>query len=71
MAKSFLRLLPMFTLVGLLGACTAEVQEEGELPEVQVTDEGQLPDVNVEPAEVNVSSDTQQVVTPDVDVNPR
>lgn len=69
--KTPFRSLAALTLsVGLIfGACSAEVEEEGDLPNVEVTDEGSLPDVNVEPAEVNVSADTQQVVTPDVDVN--
>jgi len=49
-------------------ACTAEVEEEGELPNVEV-EGGQAPQVDVDPAEVNVGTDTQTVVTPDVDVN--
>jgi hypothetical protein len=61
------RLAPVFVLAAAVGACTAEVEEEGELPEVNV-EGGDLPNVNVDPAEVNVSTDTQTVVTPDVDV---
>lgn len=71
MAQPFLRLLPVAALAALLGACTAEVEDRGELPEVEVRDEGRLPDVDVDPADVNVTTDTQQVVTPDVDVTPR
>lgn len=62
------RLAPMFALAAVVGACTAEVEDEGELPEVNV-EGGQAPDVDVNPADVNISSDTQTVVTPDVDVN--
>ena len=52
------------------GACTAEVENEGELPEVNV-EGGEAPNVDVNPvdADVNVSQDTQTVVTPDVDVS--
>jgi hypothetical protein len=57
-------------LAAALGACTADVEEEGDLPNVEVTDEGSLPEVDVDPAQVDVTTDTQQVVTPDVDVTP-
>lgn len=65
------RLLAVPALVAGLGmaACTAEVEQEGELPEVNV-EGGQLPEVDVDPARVEVSTDTQQVVTPDVNVVP-
>lgn len=52
-----------------VGACTAEVEEEGKLPDVDVKG-GEMPKVDVDPAEVNVGTDTNTVVTPDVDVNP-
>lgn len=61
----FALLLPL--AVGLAG-CTAEVEEEGRLPEVEV-EGGRLPKVDVEPAaEVEISRDTQQVIVPDVEV---
>lgn len=62
-----------FGLIALAGilACTAEQTEEGELPEVQVTDSAALPQYDVDPANVNVGTDTQTVVTPDVDVVPQ
>ena len=66
--KRFLGALPVLALAAVFGACTAEVEEEGDLPNVEVTDEGNMPQVDVDPANVNVSTDTQQVVTPDVDV---
>lgn len=50
-------------------ACTAEVEEKGEMPEVNV-EGGKAPEIDVDPAEVNISTDTQQVVTPEVNVTP-
>ena len=54
----------------VLGACTAEVEDEGELPDVDVSG-GEAPQVDVDPANVDVttSTDTNTVVTPDVDVD--
>lgn len=66
--RRILGALPVLALSATLAACTAEVEEEGDLPNIEVTDEGQMPDVDVDPANVNVSTDTQQVITPDVDV---
>lgn len=67
-ARRILGALPVLALSATLAACTAEVEDEGDLPNVEVTDEGQMPDVDVDPANVDVSTDTQQVITPDVDV---
>lgn len=50
-------------------ACTAEVEDAGEAPEVEVKG-GEMPEVDVDPANVEVSTDTQTVVTPDVNVTP-
>ena len=50
-------------------ACTAKVEDEGEAPEIDVKG-GEMPRVDIDPANVEVSTDTQTVVTPDVDVNP-
>lgn len=65
------RLMTMAALVLTLGAvaCTAEVEEEGRAPDVDVSG-GEMPKVDVDPANVEVSTDTQTVVTPDVDVTP-
>ena len=52
-----------------VAGCTAEVEDAGEAPEVNV-EGGRMPDVDVDPAEVEVSTDTQTIVTPDVDVRP-
>lgn len=50
-------------------ACTAEVEDPGEAPSVDV-DPGQAPDIDVDPARVDVGTDTQTVTVPDVDVTP-
>lgn len=50
-------------------ACTAEVEKEGTAPDVDV-EGGSLPKVDVDPANVEVGQDTQQVITPDVQVTP-
>lgn len=64
-------LVPAMAALFTLGACTAEQTEEGEMPDVDVSAEGgNLPEYDVEPANVEISTDTQQVVTPDVDVEP-
>lgn len=52
-----------------VGACTAKVEEEGKLPDVDVSG-GQAPQVDVDPANVNVGTDTNTVVTPTVNVTP-
>jgi hypothetical protein len=69
----FTRLMTVAVLALLLGAaaCNAEVENEGELPKVDVdASGGEMPKVDVDPANVNVSTDTQTVVTPDVNVTP-
>lgn len=69
--KALLRLVPVLALsVALGGACTAQVEDEGELPEVNV-EGGDMPNVDVDPVDVDITTDTQQVVVPDVDINAR
>lgn len=63
------RLLAIATFGLALGACTAEVEEKGSLPDVDVSG-GQAPSIDVDPANVNVGTDTQNVVTPDISVTP-
>ena len=70
LVKRILGAIPVLALAATVSACTAEVEEECDLPNIEVTDEGNLPEVDVDPANVNVSTDTQQVVVPDVDVTP-
>lgn len=51
-----------------LAACSVEQTEEGEAPDVDV-EAGQMPEYDVEPADVDVGTDTTQVITPDIDIN--
>ena len=51
------------------GACTAKVEDEGKAPEVEVRG-GEAPKVDVDPARVEVGTDTNTVVTPNVNVTP-
>ena len=69
-SKRIIGALPVLALAAVFGACTAEVEEEGRMPDVQVTDEGALPQIDVDPVDVDITTDTQQVVTPDIDVTP-
>ena len=50
-----------------IAACDVDQTEQGELPDVDVQG-GQLPEYDVDPADVDVGTDTQQVIIPDVDV---
>jgi hypothetical protein len=63
------RLLAIATIGLALGACTAEVEDKGSMPDVDVQG-GEMPKVDVDPANVNVGTDTQTVVTPEVSVTP-
>lgn len=67
----FKRLMMLAVLAMTMGAvaCTAEVEDEGKAPTVDVKG-GEMPEVDVDPANVEVSTDTQQVVTPEVNVTP-
>ena len=62
--------IPVLAATLAIGACTAEVEDEGELPDVDVSG-GEAPSVDVDPANVDIttSTDTNTVVTPDVDVD--
>jgi len=51
------------------GACTAKVEDEGKLPDVDVSG-GEAPKVDVDPARVEMGTDTNTVVTPSVTVTP-
>ncbi len=68
MLKKLMTMAAMALLVGAT-ACTAEVEDEGSAPSVEVKG-GEMPEVDVDPANVEVSTDTQQVVTPEVNVTP-
>lgn len=70
MRISKLAIVPALAAVFALGACTAEQTEEGEMPEVNV-EGGNLPEYDVDPARVEITTDTQHIVTPDVDIEPQ
>jgi hypothetical protein len=64
------RWIAMVAAAGLVaGACTAKVEEEGKMPDVDVSG-GEAPKVDVDPARVEMGTDTHTVVTPTVDVTP-
>jgi hypothetical protein len=67
----FKRLMTVAVLALGMGAmaCTAKVEEEGKAPDVDVSG-GEMPKVDVDPANVEVTTDTQTVVTPEVNVTP-
>lgn len=52
-----------------LAACDVDQTEEGELPDIEVEDEGNMPEYDVEGPDIDVSTDTTTIETPDVDVN--
>ena len=68
MIRKLMTVAAMALLVGSV-ACTAEVEDEGKAPEVEVRG-GEMPEVDVDPAKVEITTDTQQVVTPEVNVTP-
>ena len=65
--RKFLTLIlaPLFA-VGL-AACDVDQTEEGELPDVDV-EGGAVPEYDVDAADVDVGTDTNTVVTPDIDI---
>ena len=54
----------------LATACKVDRTREGELPEVDVRG-GQLPKFDIDPAKVEIGTDTHTVVVPKVEVTPR
>jgi len=52
-----------------LPACTAEVEDPGSLPDVDVQG-GELPDIDINAAEVRITTDTQTVRVPSIEINP-
>lgn len=56
-------------MIGAVAAgCTADVEDPGEAPEVNI-EEGRAPEIDVDPADVDISTDTQTVRVPDVDID--
>ncbi len=64
-----LMLLPALAAIFAVGACSVEQTREGEAPEVNV-EPGTAPAYDVDVADVDVTQDTQTIVTPRVEVNP-
>ncbi len=64
----FMRIFGIVALSAALGACTAEVEDPGSLPDIDV-EGGEMPRVDVDPVDVDISTDTQVVVVPDIDIN--
>ena len=58
-------LAPLFA-VGI-AACDVDQTQEGDLPDVDV-EGGQVPEYDVDAADVDVGTDTQTVITPDIDI---
>jgi hypothetical protein len=53
----------------LLG-CDVDVQDEGQLPDVDVqVEDGRMPDVDVTGPDVDVHTEEREVTVPDVDVD--
>lgn len=61
-----LAIAPLFALG--VAACDVDQTKEGDMPDVDVQG-GEVPEYDVQPADVDVGTDTTQVVTPDVDVS--
>lgn len=64
----FSKLVIAAMMIGAFGACTAEVEDPGEAPDIDV-DVGEAPQIDVDPVDIDVTTDTQTIVTPDVDIN--
>jgi hypothetical protein len=54
----------------IVAGCTAEVEDAGSPPDVDVSG-GEMPNIDVAPADVEISTDTQTVEVPDIDVEAR
>lgn len=55
-------------MIGAFAACTADVEDPGQAPDIDF-DAGEAPQIDVDPVDVDVTTDTQTVVTPDIDIN--
>lgn len=69
MTASRLFWVPLLVMGLVVAGCRAEQTEEGEVPDVRV-EGGELPEYDVEAADVDVTTDTQVVETPEVEVTP-
>lgn len=68
MLKKIGVLMAALTMVVALGACSVEQTEEGEMPDVNV-EGGNMPEYDVEPVDIEITTDTATVTVPDVDVS--
>lgn len=67
--KKLLATLCLSILLLPLAACAVEQTEEGELPEVETTG-GDMPEYDVDAADVEVGTETEEVQVPTMDVEP-
>lgn len=61
------KLLAMALLAGSLVACTAEVEDPGSLPDVDVSG-GEMPNVDIDPVDIDITTDTQVVEVPNIEI---
>lgn len=69
MSSKLLRLgwLVVFLAPFMLAGCDVDVEEKGELPDVDV-ESGEMPEVDAEGPDVDVDMEKEKVTVPDVDV---
>ena len=68
MLKKTVAMLMVPLSAALIAGCDVDVQEEGELPAVDV-EPGEMPDVDVRGPDVDVGTETETIEVPDVDVD--
>lgn len=60
----------MACLAATFVGCDVDVQDEGELPDVDMqVEEGRMPDVDVTGPDVDVTTEEREVTVPDIDVD--
>lgn len=68
MLKRICAVLMIPLTAALVAGCEVEVQDEGELPSVDV-EPGEMPEMDVEGPDVDVDTEPAEVEVPDVDVD--
>ncbi|HUG01376.1 MAG TPA: hypothetical protein VML95_05900 [Longimicrobiales bacterium] len=68
MLRKILTLLTVPAVAFAFAACDVEQTQEGEMPDVNV-EGGQMPEFEVDGPDVDVGTDTVQIVVPTVDVD--
>jgi hypothetical protein len=61
-------ILALFLNILMVG-CSVEVEDPGSLPDIDVTN-GELPEIDIDPADVRITTDTQVVRVPQIEVTP-